>query len=345
MSNTGLTKARSMGPVAELVRAAGGSVARVFQRAELPLSIVEEPERLILLSDQLRVLQCAAREIGDDALGARLSTHAGFSALGEYGRRIEASTTLGEAFKRACVGMGSMLQASTLLQLEVRNGWAHCSYRITESVEIGRQQNEMLALGYLLDLLRRFAGRNAIPARLELAGSRPASLRRIEDVYDCELTLGQSTALIFPAELLDVSRPVRNELAPPAGPEVPAADDIVACVEHLIGLALLEQRPGIDWIGRRIGVSRRTLQRLLRARGEVYELVLQRCALRRARELLRSGYSVTDTALALGYTDSAHFSRAYRRWTGRTPRSDRQRALADHASHPANGHEPRLLNG
>jgi len=46
MRSYGLTKARSMGPVADLVERSGGSIARVFRRAELPLRLIEEPDRL-----------------------------------------------------------------------------------------------------------------------------------------------------------------------------------------------------------------------------------------------------------------------------------------------------------
>ncbi|MGK7754318.1 MULTISPECIES: helix-turn-helix domain-containing protein [unclassified Roseovarius] len=35
---------------------------------------------------------------------------------------------------------------------------------------------------------------------------------------------------------------------------------------------------------------------------------------------------VTDIAQRLGYSDAAHFSRAFRRWTGTTPSDVRARA-------------------
>jgi len=41
--------------------------------------------------------------------------------------------------------------------------------------------------------------------------------------------------------------------------------------------------------------------------------------MKRAKELLRFGDSVTDTALAVGYANPAKFSAAFRRWVGMTP--------------------------
>ncbi|QBR72049.1 hypothetical protein CU048_13110 [Beijerinckiaceae bacterium] len=47
----------------------------------------------------------------------------------------------------------------------------------------------------------------------------------------------------------------------------------------------------------------------------------------RAKDLLRSGASAIETAYELGYSDPAHFTRAFRRWSGRTPREWRQNNL------------------
>lgn len=46
---------------------------------------------------------------------------------------------------------------------------------------------------------------------------------------------------------------------------------------------------------------------------------LESVRMRRARELLRSGISVVETALAVGYPDQSHFTHRFRRHTGFTP--------------------------
>jgi AraC-like DNA-binding protein len=46
---------------------------------------------------------------------------------------------------------------------------------------------------------------------------------------------------------------------------------------------------------------------------------LESIRVQRARELLRSGTSVVDTALSVGYTDQSHFTHRFRRHTGITP--------------------------
>jgi len=320
MRSYGLTKARSMGPVAELVERSGGSIARVFRRAELPLRLIEEPDRLILLKDQLNLVECAAREIGDDALAARLSTEAGVAGLGPYGQQTVMMPRLDRALACASTTIGSLLQSSTRFTLTVAGRYAKWTYEVTDPIETGRQKNEMLAFGYMLDLIRRFAGANWTPSHVELPGPPVAAKTALENVFRCDISRGELAAIIFPAALLDVPNP-----GPPPRQEgdeytLPDPQDLVACAEHLTGLGLLAGRPNIDWLCRRMEIPRRTLQRDLGVRGTSFEAILRRVLIARASELLRRGVSATQTGFELGYTDSAHFSRAFRRWTGQTPR-------------------------
>jgi AraC-like DNA-binding protein len=45
------------------------------------------------------------------------------------------------------------------------------------------------------------------------------------------------------------------------------------------------------------------------------------------RLLMRADHSILEIAYTLGYSDPAHFTRAFKRWTGASPRSYRN-ALA-----------------
>ena len=54
---------------------------------------------------------------------------------------------------------------------------------------------------------------------------------------------------------------------------------------------------------------------------------LESVRVQRARELLRSGTSVVDTALSVGYADQSHFTHRFRRHTGITPGQYRTTSL------------------
>ncbi|HEY2532698.1 MAG TPA: helix-turn-helix domain-containing protein [Xanthobacteraceae bacterium] len=188
----------------------------------------------------------------------------------------------------------------------------------------GRQKHDILALGYMLDLLRRFAGPRWTPPRVEVIGPPIMGRAAVQDVLSCELWRGDASAIIFPSELLELPS-LRPGLLDDVGvieieTPVPNPRDIVKCAEHLIRLALLEGRPRVDWVARKMDLSGRSLQRHLGAYNTTFEAVMDRVLTQHATTLLERGkMQITQVALQLGYADPSHFVRAFRRWTGQTP--------------------------
>jgi AraC-like DNA-binding protein len=325
----GFTKARSMGPVAEAVERAGGSVARVFRKAELPLRLIEAPEQLILLRDQLALVEHAARELDDEALPLRLSMPAGIEGLGFFGRRVRTAPTLENAIERCNFGIQSMLQSMTHMDLTQTKGRAPrlaiWTYEILDDAPVGRQKNELLAFGYMISALKHFR----VGALRVTLPQRPLARAVLEDILGCEIAVGEKAALIFPAERLSNANPACVDPVDTRGEDMQSPTDFSAAVERLVELALLERRPTIDAVRRRLALSARSLQRRLAEAGESFEIIRRRVVLAKARTRLSDGATpITQIAYELGYSDAAHFSRAFAAWTGESPRAWRRAALA-----------------
>ncbi len=328
MREIGLTRVRSMGPIAAAIERAGGSVRRVFQRAELPLAASDEPDLLIPLRDQLRVVEYASREIGDTAFAGRLSLTGGIECLGSFGAHVLAAPRLNCAIARCNRHIGSMLQTSTRMGV-VREGPAvKWSYGLTDSITVGRAGNELLALGYMVDLLRHYLGASWAPMRVELSARRVADVGAIGHLFECEVVEGRpAAAVVFGNACLSApsrsttgpERGARQPLAPAATGAVPQPSELVAVVEQLLLLSLLDHQRAQRAVCHRLRVSVRTLQRRLAEHGVSFERVLANVMLRRAKALLRSPRTITEIAFDLGYSDPAHFARAFARWTGTSP--------------------------
>ena len=73
------------------------------------------------------------------------------------------------------------------------------------------------------------------------------------------------------------------------------------------------------------------LQRQLAKAGRTHEQLLaqSRCAIATAL-LEKTDSKILDIALDLGYSDHAHFTRAFRRWTGHSPQEFRQSRSSSH---------------
>jgi len=77
-----------------------------------------------------------------------------------------------------------------------------------------------------------------------------------------------------------------------------------------------------DWVAEKMGVSRWTLARKLKTEGTTFEQVLDDFRRTMALHYLTSKkVSVNETAYLVGFSDPAAFSRAFKRWTGVSPRS------------------------
>ena len=92
-------------------------------------------------------------------------------------------------------------------------------------------------------------------------------------------------------------------------------------VEQAIEPLLGQGEVRIDLVARGLGLSRQTLYRRLKAEGVTFAELLDELRRRLALRYIRQdGLSVKETAYRLGFSDPAAFSRAFKRWTGASPR-------------------------
>jgi AraC-like DNA-binding protein len=92
-------------------------------------------------------------------------------------------------------------------------------------------------------------------------------------------------------------------------------------VESLLLPILHTGEVGKDAIADRLGVSGDTLLRRLKAEGTTFEAVLDELRHKMALHYLDGKkVSVNETAFLVGFSEAAAFSRAFKRWTGTSPR-------------------------
>ncbi len=302
----------------------GGSVSRLLREVDLPAALLEQPEIVIPLREQFRFLERAARKTGDAYFGARLGQVVRMRELSAFGAWVCSGETLLQAIERAHAGLNIMLQTSTVLTLERRGAMARWSIEFCEPETDGRLHNELLGISYLIDTVRSYAGRRWRPDIVMTARPQGATRAELESIFGTNVLNGHSvTSIEFDAALLSCA--VSSPPTPKDGigrfePKVPGQDDTLATIASVADLALYGGYPRVDWVAAKLGMTRRSLQRLLSVHGTTFNHVTGETLLRRAKSLLgNSATPITEIALELGYRDPAHFTRAFRRWTGVSP--------------------------
>jgi AraC-like DNA-binding protein len=93
-------------------------------------------------------------------------------------------------------------------------------------------------------------------------------------------------------------------------------------VEHLLIPLLSTRNVGMGAIAEKLGCTRSTLLRRLKAEGVTFEQVLDELRHKMALHYLDGKKaSINQTSYLVGFSDPAAFSRAFKRWTGRSPRA------------------------
>lgn len=108
-------------------------------------------------------------------------------------------------------------------------------------------------------------------------------------------------------------------------PETELPEQVRAHIESM----LHEGRSGAELVAQRLHMSRRTLTRRLEHHGTSYRELLELVRKRAATHYLSTTeHSVEDIAFMLGFSESAPFVRAFKRWTGSAPMSYRRQHRA-----------------
>lgn len=106
---------------------------------------------------------------------------------------------------------------------------------------------------------------------------------------------------------------------------LPPTNNLLDRVRSEIARSLTDNTVTLARVARSCGLSDRTLRRRVQRSGLRFRELVEEVRREHALTMIEGEAGVTAIALQLGYNDPASFSRAFRRWTGVTPQSYRNR--------------------
>lgn len=284
------------------------------------------------------LLQETARRAGEPTIGLDLAASADPVQLGPSGRALFAGRTLRECLSAHARHMPT-LQGGVRLQLDESGGRASWRHSLDDSdPRHGAVLNEGVA-GFMVGALRAIAGTDGRAMQVSLPHQRHAPVRAYEDKLAAGVTFGTGHGVVisFDAHWLDRPNPLFDaEWARVEGAPIPVLrwdgrDDaaLLTMLERLISVAALAGALSLLDAARSLGLSPRTLQRRLASLGTSFEVLVDQWRQEQARQHLTEGaLPVASIARQLGYSDAAHFVRAFQRWEGHAPLAWRRAALA-----------------
>jgi len=182
----------------------------------------------------------------------------------------------------------------------------------------------------LVRLCRLLTGRSLSPTGVKLAHRRTKLPSGISKVFDCNVTFGSNVdEVVYPGLAKGIptvnADPYLNSLLVRYCEEALSNRRVPSGawrlkVENAIVPLLPHGQAKIGEIAKTLGVSTRTLARLLASEGCTFSEILDAMRLDLAKSYLREqNLQNSEIAWLLGFGEVSAFSHACKRWTGKTP--------------------------
>ncbi len=320
--------------LAEVTARHGVSCADLLAGSELSETDLVEPEARISIETVERLVARARALTGEPALGVLLGMQMRISAHGPLGFAAMVASTLGEAIETATRFAPTRTNA---LDLRFVTEGERAILIVDERVPLGAARDVVLfaLLEGMRQIGRALTGK-AIVTSYEFAFPEPSYYSALALPIRSRFARSQNR-LVFERRALDLpivmSDPAAFRLATQecerALAEVHDARKTTTRVR-----AVVTQRGtrSIEGVAKVLGTSSRTLKRRLAAESTSFKALVDDLRRDEAVRLVEtSELRFEEIAERVGYSDLANFTRAFRRWTGASPRAWRRRHLAHDA--------------
>jgi AraC-like DNA-binding protein len=306
------------------------------ERAAIAPDDLNDPDARVPYARYIALMRAAKDLTGDPALALHLGQEADLRDVSVVGLICYAAPTMGAAlgelnrFGRLVAEMDIPVQGGRF-QIEYRdNGLWMVDTRLDP--DSFPELTEETWSRFVAETARHFP--EAVFARaIHVTHPAPAHADAYERIMGAPVTFGsdRNAIMIEPTWLeLELHAPnsyvfgVLSRHAQQLLDDLEGAEDIRRRVERLLIPVLHKGDLNMGRIAAGLGMSRQTLYRRLKAVGVSFEALVDDLRRRMAVHYLDGKkVSVSETAYLVGFSDPASFSRAFKRWTGSSPRGRR----------------------
>jgi AraC-like DNA-binding protein len=281
------------------------------------------------VKNQIKFLSLVAKELSDPFLGIHLAEGIELREMGLVYYVIASSETLGDALKRLARYSGITNEAVRITCHEGKYITVRFDY-VGVSRLSDRHQIECL-VAILVRLCRQLTGLSLSPTGVRLAHRRTELPAEIKKMFGCKVSFGNDADEVVYPQLADTiasvnADPHLNSLLVRYCEEALSSRRVHSGawrlkVENAIVPLLPHGQAKMEEIAKRLGVSRRTLARLLASEWCTFGGILDALRLDLAKSYLREqNLRTSEVAWLLGFGEVSAFNHACRRWTGKTPK-------------------------
>ena len=312
----------------------------LYEAVKFDPSVLLDPDNRIPFAQLVALYEKAAELTGDNNFGLHLGQSITPTAFDVVGYCALNSQTLGAAFARVA-RYHSIWTDGALFTVETTNDTSAVVYSYADTSIHDHRQDAEMTLAIVTTLCRNIASADFAPTFVEFQHDAPRDTSEHRRLFRCPMEFrSPSNKLTFPSTFLSLpiakadaslcallDRHAEELLA-----KFPPQHSLVDQVRSIITAELRGGDPSLEHVADKLSLTPRTLQRKLQDLGASHNELLDQMRRQLAMRYLREReMAICEVAYLLGFSESSSFHRAFKRWTGLTPKDFRsQRAQSSH---------------
>jgi AraC-like DNA-binding protein len=312
--------------MAKALQSRGCDAESLFARAGLDFAALGDPEARYPVQTTALLWRLAVEATGDPSFGLEVARHTSPTTFHALGFSLAASASLREAFERL-VRYYRLVSDAATIHFEERGDVYRVSVRTSALAHPSPEAVDAL-VAVAVRLCRSLSDRKFAPLRVELQRAAPPDPTPFQRYFRAPVVFGTDE------NALTLAKAPCDERLRGANAELARANDLIAAqalarwesarLADRVRTVLLDRLPNgsqsQESVARLLGMGTRTLQRRLADEATSYGDLVDATRRELAMAYLREGrQSVADIGYLLGFSGGAAFSRAFRRWTGKSP--------------------------
>ncbi len=310
-------------------------INEVFRSAGVDPDFLKNPDVRIPIETYIAIEDDAVRISKDPNFGLHMGEFTEPGSWSILGYMMMNCRTLSEAAEKS--GRYSMI-IGNLIQTKAVLGWGTVKIVLStpkHAPVLSRHCFES-ALSSTVRMGRYLTGKQIDPLDVGFSYPEPASIAEYERIFrspvlfdqkqTCityDINVGKTPVLQPNAKLLEHFEHYAQEYLA----DIEGIDKTTRIVTRHILANLDSRNLTLNSIARDMSMSVRTLQNHLKSEGVVFRDLLEDTRERLAKKYLCENYTVEDITYLLGFSEPSVFRKAFKRWSGSTPREYRQMAL------------------
>ena len=288
----------------------------------------------IPLNSYMRIFEELSIVTRSPTLGLKISTQMGPELVGAVGFIFLSSPDLKSAIEYYSRSVSSIQEVTqlTFSNLDLPT----LRYVITDDNIRPRRQDVEFSIGYVNGLLKRYIGDKYRPKEIYFEHAKSITGNFYEAFFDCPVFFEQEMNAIvlddddltkgsakFDKHLIPLLEHYLQLLEQDNYKPASFADNVNQLLPHCIEHDLAN----MSYIAGRLGFSEITVRRRLKNEGTSFRELLQRKRIAISKRLLiETKMNILGIAQKVGYSETASFSRAFQKETGKTPTQYRKSA-------------------